>query len=201
MCSLDGGLGVWSTPVCSPSRKPACSSDGFHRKQHCMDLCYGAPTPDHTRGTAGEPPSVIQPYPGRRRSSQRPFLGEACGFCKGFPACMGPIRIKDQAGIIPSLGVLWILMKTQQRAQKGAAAGTCFHEAMGLVGIRFAIWFLPGTRHRPVFPSGGVAGSLGRVSKRGSLPPFRQILRSNQILFPPNPVTFRCWMEAALMHT
>lgn len=50
----------------------------------------------------------------------RPFLGEACGFCKRFPAWVGPIprssHIKDQSGITPSLRVLWVLMKTQHRA-------------------------------------------------------------------------------------
>lgn len=30
VCSgLDSGSGARSTPVCSPSRKPACTSDGF----------------------------------------------------------------------------------------------------------------------------------------------------------------------------
>lgn len=54
--SPDRGPGAWSTPVCPPSRKPACTSDVSHVKQHRVDLFYGAPTPDHTHGTAGEPP-------------------------------------------------------------------------------------------------------------------------------------------------
>lgn len=29
---------AWSTPVCSPKQEAACTSDGFHIKQHRVDL-------------------------------------------------------------------------------------------------------------------------------------------------------------------
>lgn len=55
---LDRGSGARSTPVFPPSRKLACTRDGFHMKQHHVELVYRAPTPDHTHGTVGEPPSA-----------------------------------------------------------------------------------------------------------------------------------------------
>lgn len=83
------GSGVGPLPSVPPSRKPACTSEGFHMKQHRVGLFYRAPTPDHTQGTAD---SHRNPgLPGEGSADSRPFLGEACGFCKGFPACVGPI--------------------------------------------------------------------------------------------------------------
>lgn len=70
---------------------------------------------------------MTQASPTEGPVDSRPFLGEACGFCKRFPAWVGPIlrssHIKDQLGITPSLRVLWVLMKTQHRAETGEAAG------------------------------------------------------------------------------
>lgn len=89
---------------------------------------------------------------------------------------MGPIlvssQIKDQLEIMPSLGVLEILIKPSKGLRKEKWQEICFHEASGLVFTGFAIWFLP-VPNTGVFPSGAGAGSLGRVSNVGSFPPSR----------------------------
>lgn len=110
-------------PSAPPSRKAACTSGEFDVKPQRTALFYRAPTPDHMWDSrrATRP----RPTPEGRLSRQPAFLGEACGFCKGFPTCTGPIllssHIRDQLGVWPCVGVLWILMKTQQSAQKGGS--------------------------------------------------------------------------------
>jgi hypothetical protein len=54
------------------------------------------------------------------------------------------------------------------------------------------------SRHGPVFPCGRVAGSLRRVSGVGSLLLPQRDTWIQAGFIPPNTMTFRCWMEAAL---
>ena len=149
LCSSpDRGSGAWFAP---PSRKLACTSDGFHGKPQCTHVSHRAPTPEHTQH--GSVPQGPNTRPQRQDSvTARPSpRGVSLGLpSAGLPGrglrplerfsnlhgTLSPLFSCQRTRGYPTLPprVPRILMKTQQRAGKGEAAGN-LHEALGLVFI------------------------------------------------------------------
>ena len=114
-----------------------------HQTIHSRDLSHGAPTPDHTqqgsvpRGTNTRPQTQdstsTKPSP-REGSADLPAAslpGRGLQLLERFSNLHGtlsPLFSYQRTKGYPTLplGVPWILMKTQQRAQKGEAAGNLF---------------------------------------------------------------------------
>lgn len=127
--------------------------------------------PDHTHG---QQESHCNPGLSLKEGSEdsQPFLGETCGFCKGFPPAWDPFSsllisksnwVSDQAHPWSSV----ILMKTHQQLPE-----ICFHEALGLVFIDSAFGFslAPGTGLCSVWGAGWLSG---KALKSGHTPSQR----------------------------